>query len=131
MFTQIGSILPQLRDYERLFESHARLALAITAIYVDILEFCADAKSVFRTTKRPSSKDFASTIHFRSRLLGLLLTSSSDKFAGLLKVQLETVQGSFQENLGFLQRTPKSSRERSEHLTYDRGQACPRACSRR
>ena len=61
MFTQIGGILPQLRDYEKLFESHARLALAITAIYVDILEFCADAKSVFRTARRPSSKELAST----------------------------------------------------------------------
>ena len=59
MFTQIGNILPQLVDYQRLFESHARLALAISATYVDILEFCADAKSIFRSSKSPSSKEVA------------------------------------------------------------------------
>ena len=59
MFTQIGNILPRLLDYENLFGSHARLALAISATYVDILEFCVDAKSVFRASKRPSSKKVA------------------------------------------------------------------------
>ena len=57
MFNQIGNLLPQLRDYQKLFESHERLALAITASYVDILEFCADAKAVFRNARDRSSKN--------------------------------------------------------------------------
>lgn len=56
MFNQIGIVLPQLRDYQKLFESHERLALAISASYVDILEFCADAKAVFRSARGASSK---------------------------------------------------------------------------
>ena len=48
MFSHISDVLPRLRVYEQLFTDHERLVQAISAVYLDILKFCADAKDVFR-----------------------------------------------------------------------------------
>ncbi|KAL9118913.1 MAG: hypothetical protein Q9187_004535 [Circinaria calcarea] len=63
MFVRIGDVLPQFRVYEKLFASHERLVQALSKVYVDILEFCTDAKAVFRKGKRPSTSTFS--IHFK------------------------------------------------------------------
>ena len=52
MFSRISDVLPRLRVYEQLFTDHERLVQAISAVYLDILKFCADAKNVFRRPKR-------------------------------------------------------------------------------
>ena len=52
MFAQIGDLLPRLRIYERLFRDHERVIQALSAIYCDILQFCADAKTSLRRSKR-------------------------------------------------------------------------------
>jgi len=54
MFTRIGDVLPRFRLYERLFPSHERLVQALSVVYLDILTFCNDAKTVFRKAKRPA-----------------------------------------------------------------------------
>ena len=52
MFNRISDLLPRLRIYEQLFSNHERLVQSISVIYFDILQFCSDAKSMFRRAKR-------------------------------------------------------------------------------
>ncbi|KAL9113656.1 MAG: hypothetical protein Q9187_007585 [Circinaria calcarea] len=59
MFVRIGDVLPQFREYEKLFPSHERLVQALSKVYLDILEFCTDAKAVFRKGKRPFMSTFS------------------------------------------------------------------------
>lgn len=54
MFAQIGDILPRFRVYERLFPDHERLIQALSLVYVDILNFCTQARAVFRRGRRAS-----------------------------------------------------------------------------
>ena len=48
MFNRISEVLPRLRDYEYLFPNHERLIQAMSVVYYDVLDFCIDAKKVFR-----------------------------------------------------------------------------------
>lgn len=52
MFNRISDVLPRLKVYERLFPDHERLIRAMSAVYFDVLQFCTDAKKVFRRAKR-------------------------------------------------------------------------------
>ncbi|KAL9035547.1 MAG: hypothetical protein Q9180_004806, partial [Flavoplaca navasiana] len=52
MFATIGDLLPRFRVYESLFPSHERLVQALSTVYVDILTFCSEAKSIFRRERR-------------------------------------------------------------------------------
>ena len=56
MFNSISKVLPRLRDYEYLFPNHERLIQAMSVVYHDVLEFCVDAKRVFRRGKRSVMK---------------------------------------------------------------------------
>ena len=52
MFNRIGDLLPRLRIYEGLFASRERLVQLLSALYFDILQFCSEAKTMFRRAKR-------------------------------------------------------------------------------
>ena len=52
MFVSIGDVLPRFQIYEKLFSNHDVFVQAISKVYVDVIEFCADAKKVFRGGKR-------------------------------------------------------------------------------
>ena len=54
MLSKIGEILPRCRDYEKLFAHHRRMHLAITDIYLDVLNFCTEVKAIFRKAKSDS-----------------------------------------------------------------------------
>lgn len=54
MFARIGDVLPRFQVYEKLFPDHERLLHALSLAYVDIIEFCSDAKVVFRRGQRAS-----------------------------------------------------------------------------
>jgi len=47
MFGKIGQALPNLRDYEQLFQNDQRLMNHLTNAYFVILEFCVEVKTVF------------------------------------------------------------------------------------
>jgi hypothetical protein len=51
MFTRIGDILPRCQVYQSLFPNHERLLQAISMAYLDVIEFCMDAKATFRKLK--------------------------------------------------------------------------------
>ena len=51
MFAQIGDVLPQFRDYERLFGNHERLVHRLSVVYEDILKFCTEVKAVFKKSR--------------------------------------------------------------------------------
>lgn len=51
MFNRISDLLPRLRVYEQLFPNHESLVQALSVIYLDVLKFCSDAKTMFRRTK--------------------------------------------------------------------------------
>ena len=52
MLNQIGDVVPRFQVYERLFGHHTLVVKALSDAYVDIIAFCADAKSVFRKGKQ-------------------------------------------------------------------------------
>ena len=52
MFSRISDVLPRLQVYERLYADNEHLVQAISDVYFDILNFCTDAKEVFRHPKR-------------------------------------------------------------------------------
>ncbi|XTI93507.1 hypothetical protein V2W45_1251885, partial [Cenococcum geophilum] len=64
MFTRIGNNLPRCRIYQALFPSHGRLLQAISIVYLDIIHFCVDAKTIFRKLKHSMPRK-ASTLNFR------------------------------------------------------------------
>ncbi len=49
MLCLIETKLPRFRVYEKLFDKHARVLHSLSLVYLDILEFCMQARSVFRT----------------------------------------------------------------------------------
>ena len=53
MFVRIGDVLPRFRIYEKLFPDHDRLRQALSKAYVDVLEFCRQAKLIFRKKSWP------------------------------------------------------------------------------
>ena len=58
MFARIGDVLPRFRVYEKLFPGHEQLVQSLSIVYVDIIEFCADAKVIFRQGRRPFLTNF-------------------------------------------------------------------------
>jgi len=58
MFGKIGQALPNLRDYERLFQNDQRLINHLADAYFVILEFCIEVKTVFEK-KRSEDKAWA------------------------------------------------------------------------
>ena len=52
MLSRIGDNLPRCRIYQTLFPSHGRLLQAVSVVYLDIIEFCMDAKTTFRRLKK-------------------------------------------------------------------------------
>ena len=52
MFNRINDLLPRLRIYETLFPTHERLVQSLSKIYFDVLNFCLEAKTMFRRAKR-------------------------------------------------------------------------------
>ena len=52
MFNRISDVLPRLRAYEHVFPNYERLVQAMSVVYYDVLDFCIDAKKVFRRGKR-------------------------------------------------------------------------------
>ena len=52
MFNRISDLLPRLRIYESLFPTHERLVQSLSKVYFDVLQFCLDAKTMFRRAKR-------------------------------------------------------------------------------
>ena len=55
MLSRIGDILPRFRTYLRLFPTHERLRQALCNVYLDVMEFCTDAKSTFIKARKSSS----------------------------------------------------------------------------
>jgi hypothetical protein len=49
MFEKIGEVLPRLQAYTRLFPNHQRLLHKISGEYLRIINFCMEAKKVFKT----------------------------------------------------------------------------------
>jgi len=49
MFEKIGEVLPRLQVYTRLFPNHQRLLDKISGAYLGIINFCMEAKQVFKT----------------------------------------------------------------------------------
>ncbi|KAL9079932.1 MAG: hypothetical protein Q9157_001224 [Trypethelium eluteriae] len=47
MFSRIGDNLPRFRVFELLFPSHERLLMALSDVYLDLLNFCVEAKETF------------------------------------------------------------------------------------
>lgn len=51
MFNRISDLMPRLRIYEQLFPDHELLVQSISKVYFDVLEFCSQAKKMFRKAK--------------------------------------------------------------------------------
>ncbi len=70
MFNRISDLLPRLQIYEQLFSNHERLVQSISIVYFDVLNFCYDAKNMFRRAKfaifklvwKPFERQFGSRI---------------------------------------------------------------------
>lgn len=58
MFTRIGDNLPRCQIYQSLFPSHGRLLQAISVVYLDVIHFCVEAKTIFRKLKKSSTIPF-------------------------------------------------------------------------
>jgi hypothetical protein len=56
MFANIGDVLPRFKIYEKLFSNHEVLIQSLSKVYVDIIEFCTDAKRIFRDGKRATGQ---------------------------------------------------------------------------
>ena len=55
MLTRIGDNLPRCQIYQSLFPSHGRLLQAISVVYLDVIHFCVEAKTIFRKLKKSST----------------------------------------------------------------------------
>ncbi|KAF2995372.1 hypothetical protein E8E13_003624 [Curvularia kusanoi] len=49
---QIGDVLPRFRVYEVIFRNHERLLVALSAAYLDVLNFCVATKDFFVKNRR-------------------------------------------------------------------------------
>ncbi|OCK88077.1 uncharacterized protein K441DRAFT_328825 [Cenococcum geophilum 1.58] len=58
MFTRIGDNLPRCQIYQSLFPSHNRLLQAMSVVYLDVIHFCVEAKTIFRKLKKSSTFPF-------------------------------------------------------------------------
>lgn len=48
MLCQLETRLARFRIYEKLFQKHARVLHSLSSVYLDIIEFCMQARSVFQ-----------------------------------------------------------------------------------
>ena len=55
MLSRIGDVLPRFQAYMKLFPTHERLRQALCDVYLDVIEFCTDAKSTFIKARKSSS----------------------------------------------------------------------------
>ncbi len=62
MLAQIGDVLPRFRIYERLFKNHERLLVALSAAYLDVLQFCVDSKDFFLKARKSRGKRLVSFV---------------------------------------------------------------------
>lgn len=69
MLERIGDVIPRFKTYENLFPKHEQLLYSLSSIYLDIIVFCADAKSLFQKAKKQRCKS-------PSRLLQYNLTKN-------------------------------------------------------
>jgi hypothetical protein len=51
MLERIGDVIPRFKAYERLFPNHEQLLYSLSVVYLDIINFCVDAKNVFQKVK--------------------------------------------------------------------------------
>jgi hypothetical protein len=69
MFGRIGDALPRFRDYERLFPNHQRLHATLAKVYLDIIIFCVDAKTIFGRAKGGSlTRRFSGKLFWKAQL---------------------------------------------------------------
>lgn len=52
MLARIGDVLPRFNAYALLFQTHANVRQALTAVYLDIIEFCTAAKRIFQERRK-------------------------------------------------------------------------------
>ncbi|KAJ8107450.1 hypothetical protein OPT61_g8857 [Boeremia exigua] len=62
MLAQIGDVLPRFRIYEKIFKNHERLLVAISAAYLDVLQFCVESKTFFLKARRSKKAGLAHMI---------------------------------------------------------------------
>ena len=63
MLARIGEALPRCQMYERLFATHEKVLAALSNVYVDVLNFCVEAKDVFLAAPRESAREYISVLH--------------------------------------------------------------------
>lgn len=61
MLCQIENALARFRIYEKLFQKHARMLQSLSLVYFDILEFCMQAREVFRGAGKRHTSVFLSS----------------------------------------------------------------------
>lgn len=118
MFERIGDVLPRFRAYERLFPNNERLVQSLSVVYLDILKFCSDVKTVFRRGKRSSGALLASCHPVFSSQIDSWRTS--DQHKDILEIGVETIRHAVRRPLEQVPRAQEVRRERSRALTYDR-----------
>ncbi|KAH8154666.1 uncharacterized protein LAJ45_01195 [Morchella importuna] len=59
MLERIGDVIPRFKAYERLFPNHEQLLYSLSVVYLDIINFCVDAKNVFQKVKNRKRSRFS------------------------------------------------------------------------
>lgn len=52
MLERIGDVILRFKSYERLFPTHESLIHSLSLVYLDVLEFCIQAKNLFQKAKK-------------------------------------------------------------------------------
>ncbi|KAH7372281.1 hypothetical protein BKA66DRAFT_551263 [Pyrenochaeta sp. MPI-SDFR-AT-0127] len=68
MLAQIGDILPRFRIYQVLFKKEERLLVALTDVFLDVLNFCVLAKNFFTQAKKSLSKSTPALLNYKMGL---------------------------------------------------------------
>lgn len=58
IFERVGWILPRFRVYEKVFNRHPRVIIALSTAYLDIINFCGEIKNFIRSIQRSRIKPF-------------------------------------------------------------------------
>jgi hypothetical protein len=110
---QIGDVLPRFRVYEVIFKNHERLLVALSAAYLDVLNFCVATKDFFFKSRRSVSMPSASHTQ-----VNMLLTWSSTPFnriTGALELAPSHLRRLHEQD----SRTRKTGRQRSKSCSQD------------
>lgn len=58
MLERIGDVIPRFKYYETLFPKHEWLLDSLSAVYLDIITFCVDAKAIFQKAKKKKCRSY-------------------------------------------------------------------------